>query len=90
MTFQLLVRLTMFELCDDVSACPSFASALIMASGSSCVPHADCLGIDCHITIPENDFVSGDIDFSLTVNPQQRKVTITSGERVQEVTGDGK
>ena len=87
--FQLLVPLTIFVLCDDVSACPSFASALIMASGSSCVPHTDCLGIDCHITVPENDFVSGDIDFSLTVSPQQRKVTITSGERVQEVTGDG-
>ena len=60
-----------------------------MASGLSCVPHADCLGIDCDITIPENVLVSGNIDFSLKVSPQQRKVTITSGGNEQEVTGDG-
>ena len=51
--------------------------------------HEDCLGIDCDITIPENVLVSGNIDFSLKVSPQQRKVTITSGGNEQEVTGDG-
>ena len=61
-----------------------------MATGSSCVPHADCLGIDCDITI-RHVVVSGKIDFSLTVNPEQRKVTITAegSPGVHEITGDG-
>ena len=71
-----------------VAVCPSFGNALATASGSACVPHSDCLGIDCDITF-KHHLISGKIDFSLRVNPLQRKVTITADGGEQDITGDG-
>ena len=70
------------------AVCPAFGSVLARATGSKCIPHSDCLGIDCDISIM--NVVTAKIDLSLKVIPDQRKVTITANGETQVVTGDGR
>ncbi|KAK7496780.1 hypothetical protein BaRGS_00011989, partial [Batillaria attramentaria] len=59
--------------------CPMFGKALSAAmSQSTCVPHEDCLGIDCDIDISAPPFVKGKIDVTVRVDPEEREVRITS------------
>jgi hypothetical protein len=58
-----------------------------------CVAQEDCLGIDCHVTIPGN-VVRGKLDVSLRVDPDTKAVTITGSSEGQSqdhhVVGDCK
>ena len=68
--------------------CASFGDSLTRFADSLCVPHEDCLGIDCDVTIKKS-FVRARLDVTLRVYPEQRRVTIRAGGKTQEVTGDG-
>nr|KAG5706489.1 hypothetical protein BaRGS_032882 [Batillaria attramentaria] len=70
--------------------CPMFGKALSAAmSQSTCVPHEDCLGIDCDIDISASPFVKGKIDVTVRVDPEEREVRITSNGQENIVKGNG-
>ena len=69
--------------------CASFANSLSGAADSTCVPHDDCLGMDCDVTVRKN-LAKSRVDVSLRMDPDQRTVEITSGAKTQYVHGDGK
>ncbi|XP_076452271.1 uncharacterized protein LOC143287914 [Babylonia areolata] len=67
--------------------CQSLGSALARLSKSVCIPHDDCLGIDCAASVP-GSFVSVKVNMTLRVDVQQKKVTITANGRSQDIAGD--
>lgn len=58
------------------------------AADSLCIPHEDCLGTDCDVTVRQN-LVRSRINVTLRVDPDHRTVKITSGGKTQHLNGDG-
>ncbi|XP_070206105.1 uncharacterized protein [Littorina saxatilis] len=67
--------------------CPSFGDAIAKLTKSACIPHEDCLGIDCDVRINHLS-VRAKVSVSLKVIPDQRKVNLKVNGEVQGVTGN--
>ncbi|KAK7496755.1 hypothetical protein BaRGS_00011964, partial [Batillaria attramentaria] len=74
---------------DARKLCPLIGKALPAAGVSTCMPHDDCLGIDCDVNLSGvSSWLSERIRFSVRMNPEEREVKVTVDGIQHLMTGD--
>ncbi|KAK7496779.1 hypothetical protein BaRGS_00011988 [Batillaria attramentaria] len=70
------------------SLCPSILKGLSASSQSTCVPDTDCLGVDCNVQFSGIPGVTENIDVSVRVLADERRVELSVAGNDYIVTGN--